>query len=125
MADDIISGDIQDFILQYIDSITQLEALLLLRADPGGNWEMAQVAKRLYTGERDAEAALVGLCAAELLSCDLGVYRYDPRPEEKRSLIDRLAMVYAKHLIPVTNMIHAKERRLRQFADAFRIRRDQ
>jgi hypothetical protein len=124
MADDIIPGDIQDFILQHIDSITQLEALLLLRADPDGRWEPARVARRLYTGEREVEAVLAGLCATELLSCDQDVYRYDPRTDENRSLIDRLAAVYGRHLIPVTNMIHAKERRIREFANAFRFRKD-
>jgi hypothetical protein len=124
MSNDVIPGDLQDFILQYIDSITQLEALLLLRADPGGRWEPAHVARRLYAGEREVEAVLAGLCANDLLSCDHGIYRYEPRTGDNRSLIDRLAAVYAKHLIPVTNMIHAKERRIREFADAFRFRKD-
>jgi hypothetical protein len=44
-------------------------------------------------------------------------------PEEAR-MVDRLADAYAKHLIPVTNMIHAKPRRIREFADAFRFRKD-
>lgn len=34
MAEEIIPEGVRDFILQYIDSITQLEALLLLRANP-------------------------------------------------------------------------------------------
>ena len=39
-------------------------------------------------------------------------------------MIDRLADSYAKQLIPITNMIHSKPRRIRQFADAFKFRKD-
>jgi len=124
MSDGIIPEDVRNFILQYIDSITQLEALLLLRANPGERWDTVNAAKRLYTAERDIDAVLSRLCADELLSCSEGIYRYDPRSEEKRLVIDRLAAAYGKQLIPVTNMIHAKERRIREFADAFRFRKD-
>jgi hypothetical protein len=39
-------------------------------------------------------------------------------------MVDRLADAYARHLIPVTNLIHGKPRRLREFSDAFKIRKD-
>jgi hypothetical protein len=39
-------------------------------------------------------------------------------------MIARLADVYARHLIPVTNLIHSKPRRIREFADAFKLRKD-
>jgi hypothetical protein len=39
-------------------------------------------------------------------------------------MIDRLAESYAKQLIPITNLIHGKPRRIRQFADAFKFRKD-
>jgi hypothetical protein len=34
MSDQTIPDDLREFILQYIDSISQLEALLILRSDP-------------------------------------------------------------------------------------------
>jgi hypothetical protein len=40
----------------------------------------------------------------------------------RRDVVDRLADAYARHLIPITNLIHDKQRRIREFADAFRIR---
>lgn len=124
MAGDGIPADIRDFILQYIDSIAQLEALLLLRANPGERWDLASIAKRLYTNERDVEPALARLCADRLLVFNDGIYRYGPEQEDRRLVVDRLAAIYARQLIRVTNMIHAKQRRIREFADAFRFRRD-
>jgi hypothetical protein len=124
MADDVIPADVRDFILKHIDSITQLEALLVLRADPDHGWDTERVAQRLYTSERETNAVLARLCADELLSHDEGAYRYDPGPEERRLLVDRLAAEYARHLIPVTHMVHGKERQIRAFADAFRFRKD-
>src|SRR5262249_33871240 len=124
MADDIIPGDLRDFILRYIDSIGQLEALLLLRAHPDMDWDIKQAAARLYATEAEASEILAGLCADGFRSCGEEVYRYAPQSPERQDMIDRLATAYSRHLIPVTNMIHAKPRRIREFADAFKFRKE-
>jgi hypothetical protein len=39
---------------------------------------------------------------------------------------DLLADVYARYLVPVTNLIHAKPKsRVQEFADAFKLRKDE
>ena len=124
MAVDVIPADVRAFVLQYIDSIAQLEALLLMRANPQDSWNPARIAKRLYIGERDAEAVLSRLCGNGLVADAGGTYRYEPQTPSRRELVDRLADTYARHLIPVTNLIHDKQRGIREFADAFRIRRE-
>ena len=124
MVDDPVPGDLRDFIVRYIDSIAQLEALLLLRANPADEWTPAEVAARLYTSEQDAAEVLARLCDDALAFCNKGIYRFGCETTELRDLVDRLAEAYSQQLIPVTNMIHAKPRRIRQFADAFKIRKD-
>lgn len=124
MADEIIPGDLGDFILRYIDSIGQLEALLLLRAHAHEDWDVKQTAARLYASEPEVAEFLARLCADGLLACNEGLYRYACQSSDLQNMIDRLATAYARHLIPVTNMIHAKPRRIREFADAFKFRRD-
>ena len=124
MVGDPVPGDLRDFITRYIDSIAQLEALLLLRANPDANWTPAEVALRLYTSEQEAAELLARLCADALVFCNEGTYRFGSEDTELRNLVDRLADAYSQHLIPVTNMIHAKPRRIRQFADAFKFRKD-
>lgn len=124
MADDIIPEDLRDFILRHIDSIAQLEALLLLRRNPEEIWTAEASAKRLYISEADAKNVLDRLCADGLLSCSENLYRFAGQSDEQRQMVDRLADTYSRHLIQVTNLIHTKPRRLREFADAFKIRKE-
>jgi len=121
---DLIPEDLHDFILRHIDSIAQLEALLLLRRNPTDAWTAEVGAKRLYIGEAEAKNALDQLCESGLLSCADDRYRFDPQSDEQRQMVERLADSYSQHLIPVTNLIHGKPRRLREFSDAFKIRKE-
>jgi hypothetical protein len=124
MAEELIPDDVREFIIRHLDSVAQLEALLLLRAQPQERWDIGRIAKRLYTGEQEIAELLSALCADGLLSVNDGIYRYDCATPEQRSTLDRLANIYSRHLIPVTNLIHSKPRRIRQFADAFKFRKD-
>lgn len=124
MADEPIPDDLRDFILKYIDSVAHLEALLLLRANPAESWDIPRTAKRLYITEQQAGEVLGRLSADGLLSCEADTYRCDGQPAEQKAMIDRLAQAYTRHLIAITNMIHAKPRRIREFADAFKFRKD-
>jgi hypothetical protein len=51
-------------------------------------------------------------------------YQYQCETPELDRLVERTAEVYARQLIPVTRLIHDHGRRIRRFADAFRLRRD-
>jgi len=124
MADEIIPDDLRDFILRHVDSITQLEALILLRAHPDADWDAKRTAARLYASEQEVAEALARLCVDGLAACHEELYRYHCATDDLRTMVDRLADAYAHHLIPVTNMIHAKPRRIREFADAFKFRKD-
>lgn len=123
MTEESIPGDVRRFIASYIDSVGELEALLLLRSMPR-DWAAGEVAARLYTREADTVDMLDRLCRAGLLVRRDKAYRYECRTEELRLMVDALAGLYARQLIPITNLIHAKSRRIRQFADAFRFRKD-
>ena len=123
MADDVIPDDVRDFILRHIDSIAQLEALLLLRANSSERWDAARIAARLYVGEDESRDMLMQLCANGLLSCKDDIFQYDCAPDLQPT-VERLADVYRRHLIPVTNLIHTKPRRIREFANAFKFRKD-
>lgn len=123
MADEAIPDNVRGFILRHIDSIAQLEALLLLRGDSGQPWDVARVAARLYTGKDEIRDVLVQLCADGLLSCKDDIFQFECSLELE-AMVDRLAGVYRQHLIPVTNLIHTKPRRIREFANAFKFRKD-
>jgi hypothetical protein len=124
MPDEPIPDDVRDFILRHIDSIAQIEALLLLRDNPTKIWDIPAATKRLYISNQEAAHVLTRLCQDGLVDAKEGVYSYHCPDAEIRAVIDRLADAYARHLIPVTNMIHSKPTRIRQFSDAFKFRRN-
>jgi hypothetical protein len=124
MAQADIPVQVRRFIARYIDSVATLEALLLLRSAPHETWDVSRVASRLYITESETSQILDRLCRDGLLACVGKVYGFECKTEELRGAVDELSALYSRHLIPVTNMIHAKSRRIREFADAFRIRKD-
>jgi hypothetical protein len=132
MTSGIIPDEVRQFLLRHIDSVAQLEALLLLRTEAGREWAAADVARRLYIGAQDAAPLLRQLHADGLLSAagDAPLYRYAPASAELGALVTRLAEVYAKHLVPVTHLIHSKPQpkpkpKVQEFADAFKLRKDE
>lgn len=124
MADQYVPDVIREFIIKRIDSIAQIEALLLIRSSSQMEWSAAQIAARLYISEAEAADALDRLCAVDVLLCSDGKYRIDGIPPQHAALIDQLLAVYTHHLIPVTDIVHSKSRRIGSFADAFRFRKD-
>ena len=124
MTDDVIPADVREFIIKYIDSIAHLEALLLLRASGDWSWTVEALSARLYISEREVSEILTRLANDGFLSTQAGQYRYSCLQEDQRLMVERLAATYVTHLIPVTNIIHAKPRGVRQFADAFKLRKD-
>jgi hypothetical protein len=128
MAWEAIPEDVRRFILTSVSSVPFLEALLLMRNAPEQAWDSLSVAKRLYISDKAAAELLAELNAFGVVAVtesDGGFYRYHPTSDDLRELIDRLAEIYAKNLIEVTNIIHSKTgKRAQRFADAFKWRKD-
>jgi len=129
MAEYPIPNDVRRFILESVDSIAQLEALLLLRGNPNDEWDAQKVAQRLYINEQEATSLLARLSAGGLIAFSNDkppLYRYQPASDDLALIVERLAEIYSKHLVPVTNLVHSKPRtRVREFADAFDLRKDE
>ena len=123
-----IPNDVGQFIIVSIDSIAQLEALLLLRGSPNEEWSAHRVAKRLYISEEETAHLLARLRLEGLIALNNDkppLYRYAPESDSLALIVDRLAETYSKHLVPVTNLVHSKPRsRVQEFADAFKLRKD-
>jgi hypothetical protein len=128
MSSEFIPVDVKHFILSRIDSVAQLEALLLLRSNVQPRWTVEAVARRLYISEDETGNLLETLRADGFLIIEPNtprVYRYQPSSAELATLVDQVADIYSKHLVPVTNLIHSKPRtRVSEFADAFKLRKD-
>lgn len=124
MPENSISPDIYNFILAHIDSIGAIEALLLLRRNRDQSWTPADVGKRLYISEVEAQELLGQLNQDRLVQNDGSSFRYDPVDSAQEELIRRVADTYQSQLVAVTKIIHAKPRRIREFANAFKLRKD-
>jgi hypothetical protein len=109
MAAQYVPDDIRDFILKHIASVAQIEALLLIWSSSEERWGLPQIAARIYTSEAEAAKALDGLCADGLLVCRDGVFGLNASAENVE-MIRKLQEVYARYLIPVTDVIHSKSR---------------
>ncbi len=127
MSGEFIPDDIARFIVEKIESVAELEALLLIRSDSKASWSVAALSGRLYIDENQTFELLRHLCAQQLVVSrgEPPVYQYQPISRELQEMVDRLAEAYSKQLVPVTNLIHSKPKtRVQKFADAFKFRKD-
>jgi hypothetical protein len=130
MASPPIPEDIRRFVLTSIASVPHLEALLLLRASEGSAWSDTLLARRLYIPDKVAHTLMADLCRSGMLEAEpqpgaVTCYRYQPASLALRHTIDALAALYARQLVEVTHLIHARlDRKAQQFADAFKWRKE-
>ena len=115
--------DVIQFILDEIESVPHLEALLLIRNSRPCKWSVEDLSRRLYISPEGATALLEDLVRRDLLKSDPAgpAFFYDPPSDEQDSLIARLDDLYRQQLVRVTQLIHSKpSAALRDFARAFR-----
>ena len=121
-----IPDDIRRFLLDCIDSVPALEALLLMRRDPDREWTITHLAAALYMEPRRlgpivADLVARGLCRSR--GASEARYAAMPSTSEVGRRLDQLADIYAHHLVAVTKLIHSKPRAsVRSSSDALRLR---
>jgi hypothetical protein len=120
---DAIPDEVRSFISRYIDSIAELEALLLLHRECAAPWQPADVGVRLYIPEAAALDVLSKLARDGVITHDSAGYRYRP-DAELAALVDKVEETYRQQLIPMTHLVHSKPGRIREFANAFKLRKD-
>jgi hypothetical protein len=123
MSDESLQEEVKELVRRYIHSVAQLEALLFFYKRPEERWDAESLASRLYAGKLEMTEALASLCKDGFLESESGSYAFSPHPA-LRNEVDMLARAYTRHLIPITQIIHSKPRRIQAFSDAFRIRRE-
>ena len=116
------------FIMQEMDSVPELEALLLVWESRPNVWKAADLAKRLYILPDQAEALLSDLSRKGLLAVVSGeshCYRYEARFLEQDQLMARTEAVYRREIVRISTMIHSKpSSAVRDFARAFRFTKE-
>lgn len=129
MSEEILSRQqIDRFIKDEIDSVPQLEALLLFWRRFPAEWTCDDLARELYVSSEIAQTILNHLADRHLIfEIPNSGSRYCLHAEtpQKTSLFTSLEYIYRHELIRVSKMIHANSSPgLRDFARSFRFKKD-
>jgi hypothetical protein len=122
-----LQPDVHALILERIDSVAQLEVLLLLLRDPAKAWTSHSLAKELRVTEPWTNSQLQLLAQYHLavkVSHTPPTYRYGADPVT-HATVQELAKTYQSHPVAVVTLIYTKPNRaLQSFSDAFRLRKE-
>lgn len=120
--------DILAFIADRIDSVPELEALLLLWQQRPNPWKTEDLARRLYIDPSAARTLLLDLRRKQLISATAAqpdTYQYDSDSEEQNGLISRAEELYRRQIVRISTLIHSKpSSAVRDFARAFRFTKE-
>jgi hypothetical protein len=120
-----IPESVKKLIATSIDSVPELEAILLLRQEHDHAWSDLEAGQRLYVSKTVAAHILAVLAERGFFACEDDRYTWAPATRELESAVADLAVAYSRHLVAVTQLVHTKPPEgARQFADAFRLRKD-
>jgi hypothetical protein len=116
------------FILEQIDSVPQLEALLLLFNSRPKPWSTEEMAKSLYVRNDVASRILDSLLHRSLIaipSPQSDLFFYSPDDESQNKLLSDVDAIYRKEVVRISSMIHSKASAgVRDFARAFRFKKE-
>jgi DNA-binding IclR family transcriptional regulator len=117
--------DVQHFVHQNIDSVEQLEVLLLLWRSPERGWTSEDVATAVYSHPSSVVRRLALLLDQGLLREPApGCFQYAPRTAQLHQTVTHLDHMYRERRVAVITLIASKPiENVRAFSDAFRIRR--
>ena len=118
--------ELRQFIAQHIESLAQLEALLLMRRDPQRQWSPAELSRSLYISDEmcrgmAAELERRGFVARR---ADADTYHYACADAKIDLLLGQLATYYQERRVAVITEIYSNPvTKVQTFADAFRLRK--
>jgi len=117
--------DVHQFLHQNIDSVEQLEVLLLLWGRPERGWTAEDVATAIYSHPSSVVRRLRMLLGQGLLrEREAGCFQYAPRTSALHDTVTRLNHMYRERRVAIITLIASKPiDNVRAFSDAFRIRR--
>ena len=115
--------DAYEFILNKMDTVPHLEALMLLWNSRPVGWTCAELGSRLYMPLDKVSHLLSDLERMQLIaepSTDPARYSYVSKTWEQDELMRMVDTAYRQDLVRISTMIHAKASpAVREFARAF------
>jgi hypothetical protein len=111
------------FIDRYVESVEQLEILLLLCCDQR-EWTFLEIFKRIQSSEASVQQRLQQLAGAGLLVKNGSGFRFQPSEDSMRAVVAELASVYRQRPVRIIEAIYARKTdAVQSFADAFRFKK--
>lgn len=128
MAEGIGEEDVYRFVFEKIDSVPQLEALLLLWNNRPKQWAEEELTGRLFLGSDVLRDIMQGLIKNQFVAVETrgAAKRYSYAGSERTDeLIGALAVTYRRELVRVSKAIHSKAASgAREFGRAFQFKKD-
>lgn len=128
MSSDALPAPVKQLLARHIQSVEQLEVLLLLHSQPARAWTAPEVYDVIRSSEASIAARLQAFTAAGFLIEEKGppqTFRYAPNDRDLRSALDMTASAYQTWRVRVIEAIFAPETNpVQSFADAFRLRKE-
>lgn len=126
MIDDQFKSEVDDFIVQQIDSVPHLEALLLIWNSRPRKWTVEDMGRALYLRNDVAEKVLDGLVQRGLIEREpRDSFAFPAVSAERATLMENVDSIYRRELVRVAGMIHSKaSSAVLDFARAFRFKKD-
>jgi DNA-binding Lrp family transcriptional regulator len=120
-----IPDEVKALVLEHIDSIEQLEVLLLLFRQPHHDYDSDEVCRELRISSQSCIERLRDLHARGLIERNEAGYRFGADPERNRRVF-ALSQSYLERRVAMINLIFSKPtEKIRSFANAFRLRKDE
>lgn len=121
--------DVRQLLTERLDSIAQLEVLLLLHRSAPREWDREQLSGELRIEPGWAAEQLERLHREGFLVASegrAGRYRFQAANLDLAKTVESLAATYADRRVTVVALLYSKPvDRIRVFADAFRIRKEE
>jgi hypothetical protein len=116
---DDFSSDVKEFLDRNIDSIEQLEVLLLLWKNAGRHYQPLAVVNEIASSPDSISQRLRTLVTIGLVSESPNGFRYKP-DQSHDVLVEKVANVYSERRVSLISYLISKS--VRSFSDGFRSR---
>lgn len=125
MSTTSIPQTVLEFLAASIETVPELEALVLIRSEQPRSWQVEELARRLYLSTSAALQVCTSLQRRGLLrEAEAGRYQYSVAPD-KDALMLEVIQYYQQHLVQVARLIHSgPSAAVREFARAFDFKKD-
>lgn len=120
-----IPEDIREFLLDCIETVSQLELLLVIYQFKDKKWSAATVSRELRTNPSMAAKQMETLSSKGILKKEDDLFSYSPDSELTHHKVEKLFELYHERPVAIVTFIFTKpEEKLKGFADAFKLKKD-